>query len=202
MLDHVADVVFFGAIVPCKEQKCKGGNFEFDGNSTYRCKGKLSGFGDCNNKIKEPERRPVILPSEISEAYPFLNREFKAENRIIKENPKRTKAKRTLKPRQVPLSIKQKPQFKEMFVKGIYVNSHLHLKREFFLNLSFCLFGLDRGIVEPGSGLQNTAHVYILDKKPYSVALNKVELSVHKDQNAYYKLQILESDADPKRQVN
>lgn len=36
----------------------------------------------------------------------------------------------------------------------------------------------------------------------YSVTLDKVELSAHKDQNSYYKLQLLESDADPKRQAN
>ena len=102
------------------EQKCKNGNFEFDGNTTYRCKGKLSGFGDCQNKIKEPERRPVILPSEISEAYPFLNREFKGENRIIKDNPKCLKAKQTLKPKRAPLTAKENQQFRELFVKGIF----------------------------------------------------------------------------------
>lgn len=67
-----------------------------------------------------------------------------------------------------------------------------------------CFFlGLDRAILYPGSGLEYVAHVYILDgKKPCSVALDKVELSTHKDQNSYYKLQMLESDADPKKQVN
>lgn len=57
------------------------------------------------------------------------------------------------------------------------------------------IFDLDGAIVDPDSGLQNIAHVYIEDGKPYSVALDKVDLSVHVDQNSYYKLQLLESDA-------
>ncbi|XP_055305205.1 poly [ADP-ribose] polymerase 1-like [Sitodiplosis mosellana] len=174
LLDHVTDVLFFGAIVPCKVKECKNGNFEFDGNTTYRCTGQLSGFGDCNNEIKEPERRPVKIPPEISEAYPFLHKEFKAESRAIKDNPKSSKAKQALTPKRASLTTTRKPKFREMVVK-------------------------DGAIVDPGSRLQNIAHVYITDEKPYSVALDKVELSVHKDQNSYYKLQLLESDADPKK---
>lgn len=61
-------------------------------------------------------------------------------------------------------------------------------------------FGLDGAIVDPDSCLQDTAHVYIANEKLYSVALDNVDLSPHVDKNSYYKLQLLESDADnPKR---
>lgn len=122
-MDHVTDIIFFGAIVPCEVKECKNGNFIFDGNTTYRCTGRLSEFGDCNKKIKVPERKPVKITPEILEAYPILNREFKVVNRFIKDNPKPSKAKRSLKPKRV-----QKPKFKEMLMKGI----HLFLLMIFF----------------------------------------------------------------------
>lgn len=119
MLYHVTDVIFFGAIVPCKVQQCQNGNFVFDGNSAYRCTGQLSEFGDCNNSIKEPKRRPVEIPNEILEAYPFLNKEFNAENRVIMDNPKSLKTKTSSKPKRTPKTIRQKPQYEEQLVKGI-----------------------------------------------------------------------------------
>lgn len=115
-MDHVTDIIYFGAIVPCKVEKCKNGNFIFDGNTTYCCTGRLSEFGDCNKKIKEPERKPVKIPPDILEAYPILNREFKGENRFIKDNPKPSKAKKSLKSKRA-----RKPKLKEMLMKGIHL---------------------------------------------------------------------------------
>lgn len=122
-MDHVTDIIYFGAIVPCKVRECKDGNYIFDGNTTYRCTGRLSEFGDCNKKMKKPERKPVEIPPQILEAYPILNREFKVMERFIEDNPKPSKAKKSLKPKRV-----QKPKFKEMLMKGI----HLFLLMIFF----------------------------------------------------------------------
>lgn len=118
-MDHVTDVITFGAIIPCKEQECKNGNFVFDGNSTYRCTGKISAFGDCHNQVKEPERRPVIISAEILEVCPFLGKPFKAENRAIMDNPKSLKPKQTLKQKPAPRTNLQEPKYEERFVKGI-----------------------------------------------------------------------------------
>lgn len=67
-------------------------------------------------------------------------------------------------------------------------------------NFSLCsIFGLDCGIVNPGSRLEHIAHVYIADGKPCSVALDKVDLTTQINQNSYYKLQLLESDEENPR---
>lgn len=65
------------------------------------------------------------------------------------------------------------------------------------------MFGIiDGAIVDPDSGLQHKAHVFIADGKLYSVALDKVDMTTRTDQNSYYKLQLLESDSvNPRRQA-
>lgn len=87
----------------------------FDGNTTYRCTGLLSVFGDCNKKVKEPERRPVEIPEDYDE-FKFLYREFNSQRyRLFKENPKAKAmaAKQPARTNRVPA------RNREMLLKGM-----------------------------------------------------------------------------------
>lgn len=68
--------------MPCN--KCPNGRFLFDGNSTYRCTGNISGYGKCKNTIAEPERMPVKIRNELKEAYPFLEVVPQMRRRAVK----------------------------------------------------------------------------------------------------------------------
>lgn len=61
------------------------------------------------------------------------------------------------------------------------------------------IYDLDGAVIDPDSGLEDEAHVYKANEKLYSVALDLVDLTPHKDKNSYYKLQLLESDDDKPR---
>ena len=111
---HVADVIYFGAILPCKV--CSNGNYVFDGNTSYLCTGRLSAFGDCNKRVKEPERQPVEIPDILLEAFPFLNKEFKVQHRTIKDNPRPPNPKQARNSNRV---LTCKSNNKEMILKGI-----------------------------------------------------------------------------------
>lgn len=84
LLDHVADVIMYGALDSC--DKCKNGKFVF-GNSAYLCTGNLSEWAKCDNIQKEPKRHAVKIPSAIKSAHPFLGKKFKAQTRAVKYVP-------------------------------------------------------------------------------------------------------------------
>ena len=48
------------------------------------------------------------------------------------------------------------------------------------------------GVVDPDSGLEDSAHVLKVKETLYSVVLGVVD--IQHDRNSYYKLQVLESD--------
>lgn len=109
-------MIFFGAINPCKVNECNRGKFIFDGNTAYRCTGILSEFGNCNTRVKKPERRPIVIPSEYAE-FEFLNREFKPHHhRLFKDNPKTASKvfKPFVKPKRVPTT-----RYRKMLMKSI-----------------------------------------------------------------------------------
>lgn len=83
-MDHVTDVIFFGALKPCT--KCKNGNFIF-GNSSYLCNGNISEWAKCDNVVKEPPRTTVKIPQYIQKEYPFLAKKFKVQTRAVKDIP-------------------------------------------------------------------------------------------------------------------
>lgn len=102
--------------------ECNRGKFVFDGNTTYRCTGILSAFGDCNKKVKKPERRLVELPEGFAH-FKFLKREFDSKHhRLFKENPK-AKAKAKVKSKAAKQSVKPKQgpltRNRTMLMKGI-----------------------------------------------------------------------------------
>lgn len=69
-LDQVADLLTFGALLPCPE--CKGRQLLFH-KSGYLCNGDLTEWSKCTNLIKEPERKACKIPSGFKDAFPFLN---------------------------------------------------------------------------------------------------------------------------------
>lgn len=72
-MDHCADVIYFGAMAPCT--KCSEGKFRF-GNTEYLCDGYINPWVECDNVVKEPERRDVEIPSNIKNAHSFLAIKF------------------------------------------------------------------------------------------------------------------------------
>lgn len=93
-MDHVTDVIFFGAIKPCT--KCKHGKFIF-GNSTYLCTGNISEWAKCDNVVKEPPRTAVKIPQFIRDQNSFLAKKFKVQTRAVKDIPVYMSAKAVVK---------------------------------------------------------------------------------------------------------
>lgn len=85
-MDHVTDVILFGALEPCDENNCAG-KFVFDGNSTYRCNSILSVHGLCDKTKKNPKRKRVTISSILLQEYPFLNIEIDPNGRILPDSP-------------------------------------------------------------------------------------------------------------------
>lgn len=83
LLFHVADVITFGALLPCN--KCIYGRFIF-GKWTYLCTG-WNQWSKCNNSTDQPIRIAVVIPEAIREAHPFLDKEFVVQNRALREVP-------------------------------------------------------------------------------------------------------------------
>ncbi|XP_031627877.1 poly [ADP-ribose] polymerase-like [Contarinia nasturtii] len=173
ILYHVTDVIYFGAIEPCKETNCNNGRFIFDGNSKYRCRGYISGFGRCTNTVDKPERRPVQISALIRDECAFLNVEFKVQHRAVKlpNSPCTSITKSTTKP--------------DSASKKYFIEVEMTLK--------------DGSIVHPRSNLQDIAHVYMENGKHHSAPLNKIDLAVQVNKNSYYILQLLESDSSNPR---
>ncbi|KAM7363583.1 poly-(ADP-ribose) polymerase [Cochliomyia hominivorax] len=69
LLDQVADMLVFGAILPCPQ--CKGRQLLFQ-KSGYLCNGELTEWTKCANLIKEPERKACKVPSDLKSEYSFL----------------------------------------------------------------------------------------------------------------------------------
>ncbi|EFX75651.1 hypothetical protein DAPPUDRAFT_55885 [Daphnia pulex] len=93
MLDLLADVMAFGALLPCSE--CKSGQFFYKSGMGYQCSGNMSGWTKCPNSTTTPERKPFKVPSDLSENYSFLKkykyvpgqRVIPALTRTIRMNP-------------------------------------------------------------------------------------------------------------------
>ncbi|XP_055309208.1 poly [ADP-ribose] polymerase [Sitodiplosis mosellana] len=98
VLDHVTDVIYFGAIKPCTN--CKNGNFIF-GNTSYVCNGNLSEWAKCDNVVKEPERTQVKIPQYIKEEHSFLGKQFKVKARAVRNVPVAVQAKLKVKKEEI-----------------------------------------------------------------------------------------------------
>lgn len=69
LLDQVADLLTFGAILPCPQ--CKGRQLLFQ-KSGYLCNGQLTEWTKCTNLIKEPLRKACKISSDLKSQYSFL----------------------------------------------------------------------------------------------------------------------------------
>ncbi|TMW48487.1 hypothetical protein DOY81_006414, partial [Sarcophaga bullata] len=67
LLDQVADLLTFGALLPCPD--CKGRQLLFN-KSGYLCNGDLTEWTKCTKLINEPERKACKIPNYIN--YNFL----------------------------------------------------------------------------------------------------------------------------------
>lgn len=84
ILDHVADLITFGALEPCP--KCHDGRFTL-ANSSYVCNGKRDEWANCGNVQREPIRNAVIFPGILKMDFPFLESLFnerKVQTRLLK----------------------------------------------------------------------------------------------------------------------
>lgn len=82
ILDHVTDVIYFGALGNCP--LCKTGKFIFDGNASYCCNGNVSSYSKCTNKTEIPQRNAVQIPESIRDTHAFMKTKFKTKKRAIK----------------------------------------------------------------------------------------------------------------------
>lgn len=80
LLNHVADVIYFGPLNDCKE--CKTGKLVFNGNDSYLCNGTISSYAKCTNNVKMPPRRSFEIPKKVDAA--FFKTKFRTKQRAIK----------------------------------------------------------------------------------------------------------------------
>lgn len=81
VLDLIADIMTFGALVPCKE--CKNGQFYYK-TGGYTCSGDLTEWTKCSNTTLNPERKPFKVPKGMAEDFDFLKSyKYVARQRVI-----------------------------------------------------------------------------------------------------------------------
>lgn len=81
VLDHVADIITFGALESCS--KCKKGKFILAA-SAYVCNGDLSEWAKCDNVQREPVRRAVEIPTVLKKEHSFLASKRAVQTRALK----------------------------------------------------------------------------------------------------------------------
>lgn len=69
-IDHIADCMAFGALLPC--ENCKNGQFVFKSGVGYQCKGNLTEWTQCLKIEKAPKRKSFKIPKSFIEDYPAL----------------------------------------------------------------------------------------------------------------------------------
>ncbi|RZB77497.1 poly-(ADP-ribose) polymerase [Asbolus verrucosus] len=83
ILDRLADIITFGALLPCTV--CKRGQLVFD-KFGYKCRGNLTEWTKCNTIEREPKRKPFTVPLEFAEQYSFLKKyKYVPRTRVIKK---------------------------------------------------------------------------------------------------------------------
>ncbi|XP_014252361.1 poly [ADP-ribose] polymerase [Cimex lectularius] len=80
-LDRLADVMTFGALLPC--EACKG-NFVYRTGVGYQCQGDISEWSKCEQVEQTPKRTLFKVPEDLANKFPFLEKyKCKIGNRII-----------------------------------------------------------------------------------------------------------------------
>lgn len=80
-MNHLTDVLYFGAMKPCA--MCGDGQFVFK-NAIYTCSGNISEWSKCVNTAKIPHRVPAQLPEKYRMS---LRGNFKVRTRILNDVP-------------------------------------------------------------------------------------------------------------------
>ncbi|KAK7070987.1 Poly [ADP-ribose] polymerase 1 [Halocaridina rubra] len=70
MLDVLSDIMTFGALEACSV--CSDGRLRYESGKGYACRGNLTEWTKCTSVLKEPKRRPFLIPEEMKTAIDFL----------------------------------------------------------------------------------------------------------------------------------
>ncbi|CAK1553493.1 unnamed protein product [Leptosia nina] len=86
-LDHLADIMAFGALEPCPE--CKQGQLILD-TFNYRCTGNISEWTKCSYTTRNPKRKPMAVPSAYKDGSAFKRYKPKVAERLFENAPLQT----------------------------------------------------------------------------------------------------------------
>ncbi|CAH2266923.1 jg8828 [Pararge aegeria aegeria] len=86
-LDHLADILTFGAPETCPE--CKNGQLVLD-TFSYKCTGDLSEWSKCRYTTKTPKRKPVKIPKACKEIPVLKSYKVKCSDRVFESEPPHT----------------------------------------------------------------------------------------------------------------
>lgn len=70
MCDRLADIMTFGALLPCTV--CGNGQFVFRSGVGYFCLGNKDEWVKCETVSEDPPRKPFKIPVELKKKYEFL----------------------------------------------------------------------------------------------------------------------------------
>ncbi|XP_045512835.1 poly [ADP-ribose] polymerase isoform X2 [Pieris brassicae] len=83
-LDHLADMMAFGALDPCPE--CRQGQLILD-TFNYRCTGNISEWTKCSFTTRTPKRNPMKVPSSYKKGSVFKSYKPKIGERLFELAP-------------------------------------------------------------------------------------------------------------------
>ncbi|XP_038210310.1 poly [ADP-ribose] polymerase-like [Zerene cesonia] len=83
-LNHLADIMAFGALVPCPD--CKQGQLVLD-TFHYKCTGNLSEWTKCTYTTTNPQRTPMIVPKSFKGNSVFKSFKPKVGERVFEVPP-------------------------------------------------------------------------------------------------------------------
>ncbi|XP_023941919.1 poly [ADP-ribose] polymerase [Bicyclus anynana] len=83
-LDHLADILTFGAPKPCPD--CKNGQLVLD-TFSYKCTGNLSEWSKCRYTTKTPKRKQVKIPKSLKDVPVLKNYKVKCSDRVFEVEP-------------------------------------------------------------------------------------------------------------------
>lgn len=132
MLHHLTDVICYGAINPCTQ--CHNGRFVFQ-NSGYACHGDISEWVQCDNFVREPERRPTVIPEHIQGLYTCLAECLPVRMRLIRDITEHSTATRD----PCDSDVEDTPDARTKIQK-VEIKSKVIQRFTLFMNLHFIYF--------------------------------------------------------------
>lgn len=178
LANQVADLLTFGALDKCTQ--CREGQFYYM-NSGFLCTGSISEWTKCKNLDKSPSRTVCIIPDSLSE-YEFLNKvKSQPEDRLFRYvAPSKT-------------TLREHAKYEEKQLERFQAMSGKSMDRS---DKSVKMTIKGGSAVDPDSGLNSIAKVYVCGNDKYSVVLGLTDLQ--RNRNSFYKIQLLVTE-DGKR---